>query len=176
MKIVLAYSGGLDTSVILKYLKDRYNAEIIAFVANVGQKEDFNKIKEKALTTGASKVYIEDLRKEFVEEIVWRVLKSEAKYENYLLGTSMARPIIAKKQVEIALAEKAEAVAHGATGKGNDQVRFELSYKALAPQLKIISPWKDEDFLSKFKGRNDMIKYAEENKIPIEVSTKKPYS
>ncbi len=176
MKIVLAYSGGLDTSVILKYLKERYNAEIIAFVADLGQKEDFEKIEEKALKTGASKVYIEDLKKEFVEEVVWRVLKAEAKYENYLLGTSMARPIIAKKQVEIAIKEEADAVAHGATGKGNDQVRFELTYKALAPQLKIISPWKDEDFLNKFKGRNDMIKYAEEHKIPIEITTKKPYS
>lgn len=176
MKIVLAYSGGLDTSVILKYLKDRYGAEIIAFVADLGQGDDFDKIKDKAIKTGASKVYIEDLRKEFVEGVVWKVLKSEAKYENYLLGTSMARPVIAKRQVEIAISEGADAVAHGATGKGNDQVRFELTYKALAPNLKIISPWKDDDFLSKFKGRNDMIKYAEENGIPIEVSTKKPYS
>ncbi|MGC8964354.1 MAG: argininosuccinate synthase [Brevinematia bacterium] len=176
MKIVLAYSGGLDTSVILKYLKDRFNAEVIAFVANLGQEDDFEKIKDKALKTGASKVYVEDLRREFVEEVVWRVLKAGAKYENYLLGTSMARPVIAKKQIEIALKEGADAVAHGATGKGNDQVRFELTYKALAPHLKIISPWKDDDFLSKFTGRNDMIKYAQENNIPIEVSTKKPYS
>ncbi|MGB9621533.1 MAG: argininosuccinate synthase domain-containing protein, partial [Brevinematia bacterium] len=122
MKIVLAYSGGLDTSVILKYLKDRFNAEVIAFVANLGQEDDFEKIKDKALKTGASKVYVEDLRKEFVEEVVWRVLKAGAKYENYLLGTSMARPVIAKKQIEIALKEGADAVAHGATGKGNDQV------------------------------------------------------
>jgi len=176
MKIVLAYSGGLDTSVILSYLKERFNAEIIAFVADLGQNDDFEKIKEKALKTGASKVYIEDLKKEFVEEVVWRVLKAGAKYENYLLGTSMARPIIAKKQVEIAIKENADAVAHGATGKGNDQVRFELTYKALAPHLKIISPWKDDDFLSKFKGRNDMIEYAKEKGIPIEVSIKKPYS
>jgi len=176
MKIVLAYSGGLDTSVILSYLKERFNAEIIAFVADLGQNDDFEKIKEKALKTGASKVYIEDLRKEFVEEVVWRVLKAGAKYENYLLGTSMARPVIAKKQVEIAIKENADAVAHGATGKGNDQVRFELTYKALAPHLKIISPWKDDDFLSKFKGRNDMIEYAKEKGIPIEVSIKKPYS
>ncbi|MCX8029054.1 MAG: argininosuccinate synthase [Brevinematales bacterium] len=176
MKIVLAYSGGLDTSVILKYLKDRYNAEIIAFIANLGQEDNFEKIKDKALKTGASKVYIEDLREEFVKEVIWKVLKAEAKYENYLLGTSMARPIIARKQVEIARFENADAVAHGATGKGNDQVRFELTYKALAPDLKIISPWKDEDFLSKFKGRNDMIKYAEENNIPVEATTKKPYS
>lgn len=176
MKIVLAYSGGLDTSVILKYLKDRFNAETIAFVANLGQEDDFEKIKEKALKTGASKVYVEDIRQEFVEDVVWKVLKAEAKYENYLLGTSMARPVIAKKQVEIAIKENADAVAHGATGKGNDQVRFELTYKALAPNLKIISPWKDDDFLSKFKGRNDMIKYAEENGIPVEVTTKKPYS
>jgi argininosuccinate synthase len=176
MKIVLAYSGGLDTSVILSYLKERFNAEIIAFVADLGQNDDFEKIKEKALKTGASKVYIEDLKKEFVEEVVWRVLKAGAKYENYLLGTSMARPVIAKKQVEIAIKENADAVAHGATGKGNDQVRFELTYKALAPHLKIISPWKDDDFLSKFKGRNDMIEYAKEKGIPIEVSIKKPYS
>jgi len=176
MKIVLAYSGGLDTSVILSYLKERFNAEIIAFVADLGQNDDFEKIKEKALKTGASKVYIENLKKEFVEEVVWRVLKAGAKYENYLLGTSMARPVIAKKQVEIAIKENADAVAHGATGKGNDQVRFELTYKALAPHLKIISPWKDDDFLSKFKGRNDMIEYAKEKGIPIEVSIKKPYS
>lgn len=176
MKIVLAYSGGLDTSVILSYLKERFNAEIIAFVADLGQNDDFEKIKEKALKTGASKVYIEDLRKEFVDEVVWRVLNAGAKYENYLLGTSMARPVIAKKQVEIAIKENANAVAHGATGKGNDQVRFELTYKALAPHLKIISPWKDDDFLSKFKGRNDMIEYAKEKGIPIEVSIKKPYS
>jgi argininosuccinate synthase len=176
MKIVLAYSGGLDTSVILSYLKERFNAEIIAFVADLGQNDDFEKIKEKALKTGASKVYIEDLRKEFVEEVVWRVLKAGAKYENYLLGTSMARPVIAKKQIEIAIKENADAVTHGATGKGNDQVRFELTYKALAPHLKIISPWKDDDFLSKFKGRNDMIEYAKEKGIPIEVSIKKPYS
>jgi argininosuccinate synthase len=176
MKIVLAYSGGLDTSVILSYLKERFNAEIIAFIADLGQNDDFEKIKEKALKTGASKVYIEDLKKEFVEEVVWRVLKAGAKYENYLLGTSMARPVIAKKQVEIAIKENADAVAHGATGKGNDQVRFELTYKALAPHLKIISPWKDDDFLSKFKGRNDMIEYAKEKGIPIEVSIKKPYS
>jgi argininosuccinate synthase len=176
MKIVLAYSGGLDTSVILSYLKERFNAEIIAFVADLGQNDDFEKIKEKALKTGASKVYIEDLKKEFVEEVVWRVLKAGAKYENYLLGTSMARPVIAKKQVEIAIKENADAVAHGATGKGNDQVRFELTYKALAPHLKIISPWKDDDFLSKFKGRNDMIEYAKGKGIPIEVSIKKPYS
>jgi argininosuccinate synthase len=176
MKIVLAYSGGLDTSVILSYLKERFNAEIIAFVADLGQNDDFEKIKEKALKTGASKVYIEDLRKEFVDEVVWRVLKTGAKYENYLLGTSMARPVIAKKQVEIAIKENADAVAHGATGKGNDQVRFELTYKALAPHLKIISPWKDDDFLSKFKGRNDMIEYAKEKGIPIEASIKKPYS
>jgi len=176
MKIVLAYSGGLDTSVILSYLKERFNAEIIAFVADLGQNDDFEKIREKALKTGASKVYTEDLKKEFVEEVVWRVLKAGAKYENYLLGTSMARPVIAKKQVEIAIKENADAVAHGATGKGNDQVRFELTYKALAPHLKIISPWKDDDFLSKFKGRNDMIEYAKEKGIPIEVSTKKPYS
>ncbi|MCS7298863.1 MAG: argininosuccinate synthase [Spirochaetia bacterium] len=176
MKIVLAYSGGLDTSVILKYLIERYNADVIAFVANLGQNEDLEEIKNKALKTGASKVYVEDLRSEFVEEVVWKVLKAEARYENYLLGTSMARPIIAKKQVEIAIKESAQAVAHGATGKGNDQVRFELAYKALAPELNIISPWKDDDFLKRFKGRSDMIKYAQENGIPVDVTLKKPYS
>ncbi len=174
MKIVLAYSGGLDTSVILAWLKEKYNAEIIAYVANVGQNEDFDFIKEKALKTGASKVYVEDLREEFVNEFVFKAIQANAVYEyKYLLGTSLARPIIAKRQVEIALKEKAEAVAHGATGKGNDQVRFELTYRALAPHLKIIAPWKEDDF---FKARNDLIEYAKSKGIPVPVTLEKPYS
>ncbi|MCX7820211.1 MAG: argininosuccinate synthase [Brevinematales bacterium] len=174
MKIVLAYSGGLDTSVILAWLKDKYNAEIIAYVANVGQNEDFDFIKEKALKTGASKVYVEDLREEFVNDFVFRAIQANAVYEyKYLLGTSLARPIIAKRQVEIALKEKADAVAHGATGKGNDQVRFELTYRSLAPHLKIIAPWKEDDF---FKARNDLIEYAKSKGIPIPVTLEKPYS
>ncbi len=174
MKIVLAYSGGLDTSVILAWLKERYNAEIIAYVANVGQQEDFEFIREKAIKTGASKVYVEDLREEFVRDFVFKAIQANAVYEyKYLLGTSLARPLIAKRQVEIALKENAEAVAHGATGKGNDQVRFELTYRALAPHLKIIAPWKEDDF---FKARNDLIEFAKKKDIPIPVTLEKPYS
>ncbi len=172
-KIVLAYSGGLDTSIILKWLKLKYNAEIIAYVADVGQEDDYKAIEEKAFKTGASKVYIEDLRKEFVEEYVFQALKANAIYENrYLLGTAIARPIIAKRQVEIALKEGADAVSHGATGKGNDQVRFELTFKALAPDLKIIAPWREWDFA----GREELIDFAKKNDIPIPVSKDKPYS
>lgn len=174
MKIVLAYSGGLDTSVILAWLKEKYNAEIIAYVADVGQVEDFGAVKEKALRTGASKVYVEDLKEEFTRDAVFSAIKANAVYEyKYLLGTSLARPIIAKRQVEIALKEKAEAVSHGATGKGNDQVRFELTYRALAPELKIIAPWKQDDF---FKARNDLIDYAKIKGIPVPVTKEKPYS
>ncbi|URA09484.1 argininosuccinate synthase [Thermospira aquatica] len=174
MKIVLAYSGGLDTSVILAWLKEQYNAEIIAYVADVGQQEDWAVIKEKALRTGASKVYVEDLKREFVEEAVFPAIKANATYEyKYLLGTSLARPIIAKKQVEIALKEGADAVAHGATGKGNDQVRFELTYRALAPHLKIIAPWKEDNF---FTSRSDLIDFAEKHGIPVPVTKSKPYS
>ncbi len=172
-KIVLAYSGGLDTSVILKWLQQKYNAEIIAYVADVGQKEEFNQVKEKALKTGASKVYIEDLKEEFVKNYIFPCIKANAIYEGrYLLGTSMARPLIAKRQVEIAQKEKADALAHGSTGKGNDQVRFELTFKALAPEIKIIAPWREWDF----KGREDLIQYAEQNGIPVPVTKKKPYS
>lgn len=172
-KIVLAYSGGLDTSVILKWLQQKYKAEIIAYVADVGQKEDFNQVKEKAIKTGASKVYIEDLKEEFVKNYIFPCIKANAIYEGrYLLGTSMARPLIAKRQVEIAQKEKADALAHGSTGKGNDQVRFELTYKALAPELKIIAPWREWEF----KGREDLIHYAEQNGIPIPITKKKPYS
>ncbi len=172
-KIVLAYSGGLDTSIILKWLKQKYNAEIIAYVADVGQEDDYNAIEEKAFKTGASKVYIEDLRKEFVENYVFQALKANAIYENrYLLGTAIARPIIAKRQVEIALKEGADAVSHGATGKGNDQVRFELTFKSLAPNLKIIAPWREWEF----SGREELIDFAKKNDIPIPVSKEKPYS
>lgn len=175
-KVVLAYSGGLDTSVILKWLSEK-GLEVIAFVANVGQRDNFDEIKEKALMTGASKVYVEDLRREFVTDFIFVALMGNAIYEGrYLLGTSLARPLIAKKQVEIAEKEKAQYLAHGATGKGNDQVRFELSYAALNPNLKVMSPWKDPEFLEKFKGRTDLINYAKEKGIPVKASVEKPYS
>jgi len=175
-KVILAYSGGLDTSVILKWLCER-NFEVIAYVANVGQQEDFQRIEEKALRTGAVKVYVEDLRREFVTQFIFVALMGNAVYEGrYLLGTSLARPLIAKRQVEIALMEGARYLAHGATGKGNDQVRFELTYAALAPQLKVISPWKNPEFLSHFKGRTDLINYAKEKGIPVKASAEKPYS
>ena len=175
-KVVLAYSGGLDTSVILKWLSGK-GFEVIAFIANVGQRDDFGELEEKALKTGAVRVYVEDLRKDFVTDFIFVALMGNAIYEGrYLLGTALARPLIAKRQVEIAFKEGAEYVAHGATGKGNDQVRFELCYAALNPYLKIISPWKDPEFLEKFKGRTDLINYAKENKIPIKASIEKPYS
>lgn len=175
-KVVLAYSGGLDTSVILKWLCEK-GYEVIAYVANIGQKDDFEAIREKALKTGASKVYIEDLRREFVTDYIFTALMGNALYEGrYLLGTAIARPLIAKKQVEIAEKEGAQYVAHGATGKGNDQVRFELTYAALNPRLKVISPWKDPEFLARFKGRTDLINYAMEKGIPIKASKKRPYS
>lgn len=175
-KVILAYSGGLDTSVILKWLVDK-GYEVIAYIADVGQNEDFNSVKEKALKIGASKVYIEDLKKEFVTDFIFKAIKANAVYEGkYLLGTSLARPLIAKKQIEIAKKEKTNIVGHGATGKGNDQVRFELTYYTLMPNVEIISPWKDEEFLKKFQGRSDMIKYCKKNKIPIKATVKKPYS
>ncbi len=175
-KLVLAYSGGLDTSIILKWLSEK-GYDITAYLADVGQEEDFKAAKEKALLLGASKVYIEDLKKEFVQEYIFKALKANCIYEgNYLLGTSLARPLIAKKQVEIARKEGAKILSHGATGKGNDQVRFELTYLALMPEAKIIAPWKEKEFIDKFKGRQDMIKYAEEKGIPIPVTQKKPYS
>lgn len=175
-KVVLAYSGGLDTSVILKWLSEK-GFEVIAYVADVGQQDDFDQIKHKALLTGASKVYIEDLRREFVTDFIFTALMGDAIYEGrYLLGTSLARPLIAKRQVEIAVSENAQYVAHGATGKGNDQVRFELTYAALAPHLKVISPWKDPEFLAQFKGRTDLINYARQKGIPIKASLQKPYS
>ncbi|MHB8094631.1 MAG: argininosuccinate synthase [Candidatus Aminicenantales bacterium] len=175
-KIVLAYSGGLDTSVILKWLQTK-GYEVIAYVADVGQDEDLEAVKEKALKTGASKVYVEDLREELVTDYVFPAIKANAIYEGrYLLGTSLARPPIARKQIEIAHKEKAEYVSHGSTGKGNDQVRFELAYYALDPKIKVYSPWKDAEFLAEFKGRPDLIAYAERHGIEIKASKAKPYS
>ncbi len=175
-KVVLAYSGGLDTSVILSWLVEK-GFEVIAFVANVGQDEDFDEIEKKALKTGASKVYVEDLRREFVTDFIFPAMMGNAIYEGrYLLGTALARPLIARRQVEIAEKEGAEYVAHGATAKGNDQVRFEMAYAALNPFLKIISPWKDAEFLSRFKGRSDLIAYAKEKGIPVKATVEKPFS
>jgi argininosuccinate synthase len=175
-KVVLAYSGGLDTSVILKWLIEK-NYEVIAFVADVGQAEDFEACRKKALLLGASKVIIADLKREFVTDYVFKAVKANAIYEGrYLLGTALARPLIAKKQIEVAVEEGATAVAHGATGKGNDQVRFELCYYALRPGIKVIAPWKDKEFLETFKGRTDLLKYAAERKIPVKASISKPYS
>jgi argininosuccinate synthase len=175
-KVVLAYSGGLDTSVIVKWLVDK-GYDVICYMADVGQKEDFEAAKQKALKVGASKVIIKDLRKEFVTDYIFPAIRANAIYENrYLLGTSLARPLIAKYQIEVAKQEGAEIVAHGATGKGNDQVRFEMSYLALNPQIKIISPWKMPEYLSQFKGRDDMIAYAKKHNIPVQATTKKPYS
>ncbi len=175
-KVVLAYSGGLDTSVILKWLVNK-GYEVICFIGNVGQKEDFDAVENKALFTGASKVYTEDLRKAFVTDYIFPALKGNALYEGrYLLGTALARPLLAKKQIEIAAKEGAEYVSHGSTGKGNDQVRFELGYYALNPAIKIIAPWKEPEFLAQFKGRTDMINYAKEWDIEITASKKRPYS
>ncbi|WP_379157328.1 argininosuccinate synthase [Paenibacillus sp. sgz5001063] len=176
-KIVLAYSGGLDTSVILKWLKETYDAEIIAFTADIGQKEELEGLEEKALATGASKVYIDDLRDEFASDFIYPMFQSGALYEGqYLLGTSIARPLIAKRMVDIAIAEGATAIAHGATGKGNDQVRFELNAAALSPSIKVIAPWRLEEFRNQFPGRAEMIAYAEANGIPVQASAAKPYS
>lgn len=175
-KVVLAYSGGLDTSVILKWLIDK-GYEVIAYVADVGQEDDFAEVKKKALAIGAKKVYIENLQEELVTDYIFPTIKANAMYENrYLLGTSVARPLIAKKHIEIAHKEKAAYVSHGATGKGNDQVRFELGYYALDPKIKVLAPWKMQEFLDEFKGRTDMLKYAKEKKIPVKASLKKPYS
>ncbi|HOM69431.1 MAG TPA: argininosuccinate synthase [Smithellaceae bacterium] len=174
-KVVLAYSGGLDTSVIVRWLIETYGCEVICFAADLGQKEELTGLKKKAINTGASKIYIEDLREEFARDFVFRALRANAVYEGtYLLGTSLARPLIAKRQIEIAKMEKADAVAHGATGKGNDQVRFELTYIALNPSIKIISPWKDEKW--DLNSRELMIDYAEKHKIPVALTKAKPYS
>ncbi len=172
-KVVLAYSGGLDTSIIIPWLKENYGYEVICVVGDVGQGEELEPLEEKAIKSGASKIYIEDLKEEYVTDFVWPTLKAGAIYEGkYLLGTSTARPVIAKKLVEIAAKEGAEAVAHGATGKGNDQVRFELTVKALNPDLKIIAPWRIWDI----KSREDAIDYAEARGIPVPVTKKKIYS
>lgn len=177
MKIVLAYSGGLDTSVLLSWIKEKYNAEMIAFCANVGQQEELNGLEEKALKTGASKLYIDDLTEEFARDFIFPMVQAGAIYEGqYYLGTSIARPLIAKRMVEIARTEGADAVAHGATGKGNDQVRFELAVNALAPDLKMIAPWRDESFRSTFPGRKEMIDYCASKGVPVEASLTKPYS
>src|ERR1700736_2580735 len=177
MKIVLAYSGGLDTSVILRWLKDNHDAEIIAFCADIGQEEELAGLEEKALKTGASKCIIEALQEEFARDFIFPMFQAGAIYEGqYFLGTSIARPLIAKRIVEIARAEKADAIAHGATGKGNDQVRFELTAAALAPELQIIAPWREERFRKQFPGRAEMISFAKANKIPVEASAEKPYS
>lgn len=173
MKIVLAYSGGLDTSVAIAWLKETYKAEVIAFCADLGQEEDLEAIKNKALKTGASKAYVEDLREEFVRDYIFPMLRASAVYEGaYLLGTSIARPLIAKKQIEIALTENAQAVSHGATGKGNDQVRFELTYYALKPDIKVIAPWREWPF----RSRTELIEYARSKGIDVPVTKEKPYS
>ena len=175
-KVILAYSGGLDTSVILKWLANK-GFDVIAYVADVGQKEDFKAVEEKAYATGASKVYIEDLKKELVTDYIFPCLKANTIYEGtYMLGTSIARPIIAKRHIEIAKAEGTKYVAHGATGKGNDQVRFEFGYYMNMSDVKIISPWKDPEWLGQFEGRSDMLAYAEKYNIPVKASLKKPYS
>lgn len=177
MKIVLAYSGGLDTSVILHWLRENYQAEIITFCADIGQEEELAGLEEKALKTGASKCVIEDLREEFARDFIFPMFQAGAIYEGqYLLGTSIARPLIAKRMVEIARAQTADAVAHGATGKGNDQVRFELTAAALAPELRVIAPWREERFRKQFPGRAEMIAFAKANKILVEASAEKPYS
>jgi argininosuccinate synthase len=177
MKIVLAYSGGLDTSVLLSWIKEKYQAEMIAFCANIGQEEELDGLDKKARQTGASKIYIDDLQEEFARDFIFPMMRAGAIYENqYFLGTSIARPLIAKRMVEIARAEKADAVGHGATGKGNDQVRFELTVAALAPEIDVIAPWRDASFRKQFPGRAEMIQYCADKKIPVEASAKKPYS
>ena len=175
-QVVLAYSGGLDTSCILKFLQE-CGYDVIAYIADVGQQDDFDELGARAAQAGATRVFVEDLRETFVTEFVFPALAGNAFYENrYLLGTALARPLIARRQVEIALQEGATTLAHGATGKGNDQVRFELAYAALGPDLKVMAPWKAPEFLERFKGRRDLLRYAEEHSIPIDVSVEKPYS
>jgi argininosuccinate synthase len=172
-KIVLAYSGGLDTSVAIEWLRETYHAEVIAFCADLGQGEDLKKVRQKALKTGASRAYVEDLREEFVAHYIFPMLRGNAVYEgSYLLGTSIARPLIAKKQIEIARKEKADAVAHGSTGKGNDQIRFELTYYALKPDIKVIAPWREWSF----ESRQSLIDYSEKHGIPVTATKEKPFS
>ena len=175
MKIVLAYSGGLDTSVLLSWIKEEYNAEMIAFCANIGQREEIRGLDKKARTTGASKIYIDDLQEEFARDFIFPMIQAGAIYENqYLLGTSIARPLIAKRMIEIARKERADAIAHGATGKGNDQVRFELTAAALAPELEIIAPWRDPSFRAQFPGRAEMIKYCAGKKFRSKPARRNP--
>ncbi|MBM3878931.1 MAG: argininosuccinate synthase [Verrucomicrobia bacterium] len=177
MKIVLAYSGGLDTSVILSWIKDKYQAEVIAFCADIGQGEELEGLDAKALRTGAARLYVEDLREEFARDFIFPMIQAGAIYEGqYYLGTSIARPLIAKGMIQVAQRERADAMAHGATGKGNDQVRFELTAAALAPDLQVIAPWRDVSFREEFPGRAEMIAYCEEKRIPVQASAKKPYS
>jgi len=172
-KIVLAYSGGLDTSAMLLWLKETYGCEVVCYCADVGQGDELTGLEEKAKATGASKLCVEDLREEFVKDFVWTAVKANALYEGvYLLGTSLARPVIAKRQIEIAQKEGADAVAHGATGKGNDQVRFELTYYALQPDIKVVAPWRHWEF----KGRADLIAYCQRHGIPVTATADKPYS
>src|SRR6185436_6727584 len=177
MKIVLAYSGGLDTSVLLSWIKETYQAEMIAFCANIGQEEELRGLEAKARKTGAARIYIDDLQEEFARDFIFPMIQASAIYEGqYFLGTSIARPLIAKRMVEIAGRERADAIAHGATGKGNDQVRFELTAAALAPELQVIAPWRDRRFRQDFPGRAEMIAYCARKKIPVQASAKKPYS
>jgi argininosuccinate synthase len=177
MKIVLAYSGGLDTSVLLSWIKEKYGAEMIAFCANIGQEEELKGLEKKALKTGAAKIYIDDLQEEFARDFIFPMMRAGAVYENqYFLGTSIARPLIAKRMIEIARREKADAIAHGATGKGNDQVRFELTAAALAPELHVIAPWRDASYRAQFPGRAEMIEYCQEKGIPVQATARKPYS
>jgi len=173
MKVVVAYSGGLDTSVQLKWIKEKYNAEIIAFTADVGQEEELSGIEEKAMSTGADKVYVDDLRAEFAKDFVFPMIRAGGVYESgYLLGTAIARPLIAKRMIEIVRENKADAIAHGATGKGNDQVRFELTAYSMEPEIRVIAPWREWEF----KGRTDLMNYAKQHNIPVPVTVKKPYS
>jgi len=172
-KVVLAYSGGLDTSVIIRWLIEKYNCEVIAFIADLGQNEDLGAIEQKAIKTGAGKAVVEDVREEFVRDYIFPALKANAIYEGmYLMGTSLARPLIARKQIEVALREGADAVAHGATGKGNDQVRFELTYASLEPSIKVVAPWREWEFSS----RSELVEYAGKHGIPVPVTKEKPYS
>jgi argininosuccinate synthase len=177
MKIVLAYSGGLDTSVILSWIKETYDAEVVAFCANIGQEEELKGLEAKAKKTGASECHILDLQEEFARDFIFPMMRAGAIYENqYFLGTSIARPLIAKAMIDVARKVRATALAHGATGKGNDQVRFELTAAALAPDLDIVVPWRDARFRDQFPGRAEMIAYCEKKNIPVQASAKKPYS
>ena len=176
-KLVLAYSGGLDTSTILHWLVHEKGYEVIAYVADLGQTEDFDAVRRKALQVGAAKAYVEDVKKEFVTDFIFPALRANAVYEGrYLLGTSLARPLIAQKQVEAAKREGAEAVSHGSTGKGNDQVRFELTYHVLAPRMKVVAPWKDPSFFERFPGRKELIAYAQQHGIPVKATASAPWS